>query len=84
MSGIEMPFISLKEQIDKLKKGVDRCFIPSIYVHTYKIASIMKDIEKMKLTEKQKEVLNKLDEEAFKQSQRLSHGRCSCKVSKDT
>ena len=66
MSDIETPFTSLKQQIDELKKGVDKCFIPSIYVHTYKIASIVKDIQSTKLTESQKSVMNKLDEQTFK------------------
>jgi transcriptional regulator of NAD metabolism len=83
MSDIETPFTSLKQQIDELKKGVDKCFIPSIYVHTYKIASIVKDIQSTKLTESQKSVMNKLDEQTFKQFERLSTGRCSCTVKKD-
>ena len=83
MNDIEMPFTSLKQQIDSLKEAVDKCFIPSIYVHTYKIASIVKDIQSMKLTESQKNVMNKLDEQTFKQFERLSTGRCSCVVKKD-
>ena len=78
-----MPFTSLKQQIDALKEGVDKCFIPSIYVHTYKIASIVKDIQSINLTESQKKVMTSLDEQTFKQFERLSTGRCSCKVKKD-
>jgi hypothetical protein len=83
MSNIEMPFTSLKQHIDELKEAVDKCFIPSIYVNTYKIASIVKDIQSIKLTEGQKKVMNKLDEQTFKQFERLSTGRCSCIVKKD-
>ena len=83
MSNIEMPFWSLKEQIDRLKVAVDKCHTPSIYVHTYKIASSVKDIQQMILTESQKKVLSKLDEKALKQFERISKGRCSCSVSND-
>lgn len=83
MSDIEMPFTSLKQHVDKLKEAVDKCFIPSIYVNTYKIASIVKGIESIKLTESQKKVMNKLDEQTFEQFQRLSTGRCSCRVAND-
>lgn len=78
-----MPFWSLKEQIDRLKVAVDKCHTPSIYVHTYKIASIVKDIQQLSLTESQKKVLSKLDERALKQFERISKGRCSCSVSND-
>lgn len=83
MNDIEMPFSSLKQEIDGLKDAVDKCFIPSIYVHTYKIASIVKDIEHIEKTFAQKKVMSKLDEQTFKQFERLSTGRCSCKVDKD-
>lgn len=83
MDNIEMPFTSLDEQINRLKEAVDKCFLPSIYVHTYKIASIERRIESLNLTTKQKEILNKLDEKALAQFKRLSEGRCSCSVSKD-
>jgi len=83
MNDIEMSFTALKDHIDKLKNGIDRCFIPTIYVQTYKIASIVKSIDTNKLTENQKKVLSKLDDETLKQFRRLSEGRCSCKVSKD-
>ncbi len=78
-----MPFWSLKEQIDGLKAAVDKCHTPSIYVHTFKIASIVKDIQQMSLTDSQKKVLSKLDEKALKQFERISKGRCSCSVSND-
>ncbi len=83
MNDIDMPFSSLSQQVDKLKIAVDKCHIPSIYVHTYKIASLAKSIEYMKLTENQKKIVNKLDESALKQFGRLSKGRCYCNVSKD-
>jgi len=83
MNDIDMPFTSLKDQINRLKVGIDKCFVPSIYDHTYKIARIMKSIESMNLAESQKKVLDKLDTEALKQFERLSKGRCSCSVSKD-
>lgn len=83
MNDIEMPFTSLKRHIDQLKEAVDKCFIPSIYVNTYKIASIVKDIERIDKTEAQKKVMIKLDEQTFKQFERLSTGRCSCTVKKD-
>lgn len=83
MNNIEMPFTSLKDQIDKLKVAVDKCFIPSIYVHTYKIASLAKSIESIKLTESQKKVVSKLDERTLEQFERLSKGRCSCSVARD-
>lgn len=83
MNDIDVSFTSLKQQIDQLKTAVDKCHIPSIYVHTYKIASLVKSIEPMNLTESQKKVLNKLDEDTLKQFERLSKGRCSCKVSMD-
>lgn len=78
-----MPFTALKQQIDRLKTAVDKCYMPSIYVHTYKIASIMEKVKPIDLTENQKKVFNKLDEEAIKQFERISKGRCSCSVSKD-
>ena len=78
-----MPFTSLKVQIDKLKDAVDKCHTPSIYVHTYKIASIAKSIESISLSESQKKVLNKLDRDTLKQFERLSKGRCSCIISSD-
>ena len=83
MNNIEMPFTSLKQQIDRLKVAVDKCFVPSIYVHTYKIASIIENIKPINLTESQKKVFNKLDEDAIKQFERISKGRCSCTVSND-
>jgi hypothetical protein len=83
MNDIEMPFTSLKRHIDQLKEAVDKCFIPSIYVNTYKIASLAKSIEYIKLTESQKKVVTKLDEQTLEQFERLSSGRCSCKVDKD-
>lgn len=83
MDKIEMPFSSLKDQVDRLKDAVDKCFLPSIYVHTYKIASLARRIESLNLTGKQKEIMDKLDEKALVQFKRLSEGRCSCKVSKD-
>ena len=78
-----MPFTSLKQQIDALKEGVDKCFIPSIYVHTYKIASIVKSTKPINLTESQKKVFDELDEDTLNQFERLSKGRCSCSISKD-
>ena len=83
MNDIDIPFSSLKQRIDQLKTAVDKCHIPSIYIHTYKIASLAKSIEYMKLTESQKKVINKLDESVLKQFERLSKGRCSCSISKD-
>jgi predicted nucleic acid-binding Zn-ribbon protein len=83
MNDIDMLFSSLKQQIDKLKIAVDKCHIPSIYVHTYKIASLAKSVEYMNLSENQKKVVNKLDESALKQFERLSKGRCSCGISRD-
>lgn len=83
MNDIEMPFTALKRHIDDLKEGVDKCFIPIIYVQTWKIASLVKSIGTGKLSESQKNVLHKLDEETLKQFRRISEGRCSCKVSKD-
>jgi len=83
MSNIEMPLTTLKQQIDRLKVAVDKCHTPSIYVHTYKIASLVKDIQSMSLSENQKKVFSKLDEETLKQFERISKGRCSCSVSKD-
>lgn len=83
MNDIDMPFTSLKKQIDDLKEAVDKCYTPSIYVHTFKIASIMEKTKSIKLDESQKKVANKLDEAALKQFERISKGRCSCKVSKD-
>lgn len=83
MNDIDMPFTSLKQQIDRLKAAVDICHIPSVYVHTYKIASIVKSIESINLSESQKKVLNKLDTKTLEQFERLSKGRCSCSVSKD-
>jgi transcriptional regulator of NAD metabolism len=83
MNDIDMLFSSLKQQIDKLKIAVDKCHIPSIYVHTYKIASLAKSVEYMNLSENQKKVVNKLDESALKQFERLSKGRCSCSISRD-
>jgi len=83
MSNIEMPLTTLKQQIDRLKVAVDKCHTPSIYVHTYKIASIVKDIQSMSLSESQKKVFSKLDEETLKQFERISKGRCSCSVSND-
>ena len=80
---MEMPFTSLKQHIDKLEEAVDKCFTPSIYVQTYKIASIVTRIGQLKLTESQENVLKKLDEKALKQFERISKGRCSCKVSED-
>lgn len=75
---------SLKDQIDRLKEeGVDKCLIPSIYIHTFQIASIVKTIDSNKLNENQKKVFNELDEETLKQFRRLSEGRCSCKISKN-
>jgi len=83
MSNIEMPLTTLKQQIDRLKVAVDKCHTPSIYVHTYKIASLVKDIQSMSLSENQKKVFSKLDEETLKQFERISKGRCSCSVSND-
>ena len=83
MNDIDISFTSLKHQIDGLKVAVDRCHIPSIYVHTYKIASIMENTKPINLTESQKNVFNKLDEDAIKQFERLSKGRCSCSVYSD-
>jgi hypothetical protein len=83
MNDIEMPFTTLKQHVDRLKEAVDKCFIPSIYVQTYKIASIVKDIERINKTDTQKKVMNKLDEQTFKQFERLSNGRCSCIVAKE-
>lgn len=83
MNDIDMPFTSLKQQIDRLREAVDKCHTPSIYVHTFKIASIMEKIKSINLAENQKKVVNKLDEAAFKQFERISKGRCSCTVSKD-
>ncbi len=83
MSNIETSFTSLEQQIDRLKVAVDRCHTPGIYVHTYKIASLVKDIQSLSLSESQKKVLNKLDEETLKQFERISKGRCSCSVSND-
>lgn len=78
-----MSFSSLKQQIDRLKIAVDKCHIPSIYVHTYKIAALAKSIEYMNLSESQKKVVKKLDESTLKQFERLSKGRCSCSISQD-
>lgn len=83
MNNIETPFAALKQQIDRLKIAVDKCFVPGIYTHTYKIASIVKSIELMRLSEGQKTVFSKLDEETLKQFERISKGRCSCSVSND-
>jgi hypothetical protein len=86
MNDIEMPFTSLKQQIDALKGAADKCHMPSVYVHTFKIASIMEKIKHInltELTENQKKLVKELDEAAFKQFERISTGRCSCKVSKD-
>lgn len=83
MNDIEMPFTALKRHIDNLKEGVDKCFTPIIYVQTYKIASLVKYIQTLKLSESQKKVLDKLDDETLKQFRRISEGRCSCKVVKD-
>ena len=83
MSDIEMPFTALKQQIDKLKVAVDKCFVPGIYVHTYKIASIMEKVKPIDLSESQKKVFDKLDGDAIKQFERISKGRCSCSVSND-
>lgn len=80
MNDIDMPFTALKQQIDRLETAVDKCFMPGIYVHTYKIASIIEKIKPINLTESQKKVFNKLDEEAIKQFERISKGRCSCSV----
>lgn len=66
MNDIEMPFTALKQHVDQLKEAVDKCFIPSIYVNTYKIASIVKDIEHIDKTDAQKRVMSKLDEQTFK------------------
>lgn len=83
MNDIDMPFTALKQQIDKLKIAVDKCHMPSVYVHTYKIASLVKSIEHMNLRESQKNVVKKLDESALKQFERISKGRCSCSISND-
>lgn len=83
MNDIDMSFTSLKQQIDRLKIAVDKCHIPSIYVHTFKIGTIMMIIEPINLTESQKKVLNKLDGDTLKQFERLSKGRCSCSISSD-
>lgn len=83
MNDIEMPFTSLKRHIDELKEAVDKCFIPSIYVNTYKIASIVENVKSTKITEAQKNVMRKLDEQTLEQFKRLSTGRCSCTVKKD-
>lgn len=83
MNDIDMPFTALKQHIDKLKIAVDKCHMPSIYVHTYKIASLAKSIEHMNLSESQKNVVKKLDESTLKQFERISKGRCSCNVSRD-
>ena len=83
MDNYDIQLTSLKEQIDGIKEGVNRCFIPSIYVHTYEIASMIKTIDPNKLTENQKNVVSELDEEILKQFRRLSEGRCSCKISKN-
>lgn len=83
MNDIDMSFSALKHQIDGLKVAVDRCHIPSIYVHTYKIASIVKSTKPINLTESQKKVFDELDEDTLKQFERLSKGRCSCSISKD-
>ena len=80
----EMLFTSLKEQIDRLKEGVDKCHTPSIYIHTFKIASLMKNIDLIEnKTDLQKKVISRLDEKAFIQFQRVSNGRCSCKIDKN-
>lgn len=83
MNDIDMPFKSLKQQIDRLTIAVDKCHIPSIYVHIFKIGTIMMIIEPINLTESQKKVLNKLDGDTLKQFERLSKGRCSCSISED-
>ena len=83
MNDIYMSFTSLKEQIDRLKVAVDKCDIVSTYIHTFKIGSIMKNIEPINLNESQKKVFNKLDGDALKQFERLSKGRCSCNISED-
>lgn len=83
MNDIDMPFTSLKQQIDRLREAVDKCHTPSIYVHTFKIASIMEKTRSINLAESQKKVAKKLDEAALKQFERISTGRCSCKVAKD-
>lgn len=83
MNDVEMPFTYLKQQIDRLKDAVDKCFVPGIYVHTYKIASILERTKPANLTKSQKKVFDKLDEDVVKQFERISKGRCSCSVSKD-
>ncbi len=72
MNDIDISFSSLKQQIET---AVDTCHIPSIYVHTYKIAALAKS--NMNLSESQKKVVKKSDESALKQFERLSKGRCS-------
>jgi hypothetical protein len=84
MSDIETPFTPLKDHIDKLKSAVDTCFVPGIYTQTYMIASLAKSIENIKLTDVQKQVVVKLDEQALKQFERLSKGRCSCTTTDGT
>lgn len=83
MNDVDIPFTTLKQQIDKLKTAVDKCYMPSVYVHTYKIASIVEKIKPINLTESQKKVFDKLDGDAIKQFERISKGRCSCSVSQD-
>lgn len=83
MNNMETSLTDLKEQIDRLKIAVDKCFVPSIYVHTFKIGSIVGSTNTTNLTDGQKDVLYSLDSEALRQFERLSKGRCSCKVSDD-
>ncbi len=83
MNDIETQLTELEEQVNRLKTGIDKCFVPSIYVHTFKVAQLMKSIDSIKTTKNEKEMVKKLDTEAFKQFKRLSDGRCSCNVSKD-
>lgn len=83
MNNIDISLTKLKQQIDRLKIAVDRCNVPSIYVHTYKIASIMESTKSINLTDNQKVIFDNLDNDAVKQFERLSKGRCSCSVSDD-
>ncbi len=83
MNNIDSSLINLKQQIDRLKIAVDKCHIPSIYVHTYKIASIVESTKSINLTDHQKVIFGNLDNDAIIQFERLSKGRCSCSIADD-